>query len=82
MSSIATFLSPSLKEKAESYPAGDNGVYIFGVTITQGHEVGVECADALQTQSNKASRGELQQLGRQIISTRTTVYQRRVDLGR
>lgn len=73
--------SPSLNLKAERYPAGDDGVHIFGVTVAQGHEVCVERADALQTQADKSGGGELQQLGRQVISTGAPVYQRRVDLG-
>lgn len=36
-----------LKLKAEAYPASDNGVHVFGVTIAQCHEVSIECSDAL-----------------------------------
>ena len=75
-------VSTAIESESLVYPAGDNGVHVFGVAVAEGHEVSIKCANALQAQADEAGGCELQQLRGQVISTWPAVYQRRVDLSR
>lgn len=63
-----------------SHPPGDNGVNVSRVTDTQCHQVGIQSSDALKSQSDVTSRGEVQEVRGQIVGTRSPVNQRGVDL--
>lgn len=71
-----------MRNAPASYPSGDDGIYIFRVSVAEGHEVGVERAYSLQTQTDVSRGRELQQFWGQIICAGTAVYQRCVDLYR
>lgn len=66
--------------RCASYPSGDDGIYVFRVSVAEGHEVSVERAYSLQTQTDVSRRRELQQFWGQIICAGTAVYKRCVDL--
>ena len=44
------------------------------------HEIGIECADLLQSQTNVSGLGEFQQFGRRKVRSWTSFDQRRVNL--
>lgn len=63
-----------------SYPSCHNGVDISGVTECQSHEVSVQRSDSLEHQPDVPSGGEVQQGRGGVVSTRTAIDQRSVDL--
>lgn len=69
-----------VRDTADTHASCDNRVKVFEVPMAKGHEVCIECPDALQTEPYVPCWGELQQLGWRVISAWSAIDEWCVNL--
>lgn len=69
-----------VRDTADTHASCDNRVKVSEVPMAKGHEVCIECPDALQTEPYVPCWGELQQFGWRVISAWSAIDEWCVNL--